>query len=54
MQKIFSSKCTNTRLQCYNWIIDGQNFFDQPVKSYINDKVQKIAIGQRDVYTTAS
>ena len=37
-----------------NVIIDGKNFFDQPVK---NDKVtykniRKIAIGQGDDYTT--
>ena len=46
----------NVQTQDYNVIIDGQNFFDQPVKSYIRtyDKVQKIAIGQSDVYTTAS
>ena len=38
----------------YNVVIDGKNFFDQPVR---NDKVtyeniRKIAIGQGDDYTT--
>ena len=39
----------------YNVIIDGKNFFDQPVK---NDKatyenIRKIAIGYGDYYTTS-
>ena len=43
-------KCTNKRLQCYDW---QKNVFDQPVK---NDKVtyehiRKIATGQGDDYT---
>ena len=35
-------------------MIDGQNFFDQPVKSNLRtyDNIQKFAIGQRDDYTT--
>ena len=35
-------------------MIDGKNFFDQPVKDDLRtyDSVQKIAIGQRDDYTT--
>ena len=38
----------------YNVIIDGRNFFDRPIKSYIqtNEKIQKIAIGQGHDYTT--
>ena len=45
----------NVEIKDYNLIIDGKNFFDQPVK---NDKVtyeniRKIAIGQGDDYTTA-
>ena len=32
----------------YNVMIDGQNFFDQPVKTY--DSIRKIAIGQGDNY----
>ena len=43
----------NVEIKDYNVMIDGKNFFDQPVK---NDKVtyeniRKITIGQRDDYT---
>ena len=36
-------------------MIDGQNFFDKPVKSNLRtyDNIRKIAIGQRDDYTTS-
>ena len=45
----------NVEIKDYNVVIDGKNFFDQPVK---NDKVtyeniRKIAIGQGDDYTTS-
>ena len=35
-------------------MIDGKNFFDQPIKSDIKayDNIQKIAICQGDDYTT--
>ena len=35
-------------------MIDGQNFFDQPVRNDLitNDNIQKIATGQGDDYTT--
>ena len=35
-------------------MIDGQNFFDQPVKSSLRayDNIRKIVIGQEDDYTT--
>ena len=35
-------------------MIDGQNFFDQPVKNEIRtyDNIGKIATGQGDDYTT--
>ena len=35
-------------------MIDGKNFFDQPVKNYITkyENIRKIASGQRDDYTT--
>ena len=35
-------------------MIDGQNFFDQAVKSNLRtyDNIRKIATGQRDDYTT--
>ena len=44
----------NVKIKDYNVMIDGKNFFDQPVK---NDKVtykniRNIATGQRDDYTT--
>ena len=44
----------NVEIKHYNVMIDGKNFFNQPVK---NDKVtyeniRKIPIGQRDDYTT--
>ena len=44
----------NIEIKDYNGMIDGKNFFDQPIK---NDKVtyeniQKIAMGQGDDYTT--
>ena len=44
----------NVEIKDYNVMIDGKNFFDQPVK---NDKVtyeniRKIATGQGDDYTT--
>ena len=37
-----------------NVTIDGQKFFDQPVKNNIKtyDNIQKIKTGQRDDYTT--
>ena len=37
-------------------MIDGQNFFDQPVKNNLRtyDKIRKIATGQGDDYTTSS
>ena len=46
----------NVEIKDYNVMIDGKNFFDQPVK---NDKVtyeniRKIATGQGDDYTTGS
>ena len=35
-------------------MIDGQNFFDQPVRNDLitYDNIRKIATGQRDDYTT--
>ena len=35
-------------------MIDGRNFFDQPIKNYLKtyDKIRKIATGQGDNYTT--
>ena len=44
----------NVEIKNYNVMIDGKNFFDQPIK---NDKVtyeniRKIATGRQDGYTT--
>ena len=38
----------------YNFMIDGENFFDQPVKNNLitYDNIQKIVTGQRDDFTT--
>ena len=38
----------------YSVMIDGKNFFDQPIKSDIKtyDNIQRIATSQRDDYTT--
>ena len=38
----------------YNVMIDGKNFFDQPINSNLKtyENIRKIATGQGDVYTT--
>ena len=38
----------------YNVLIDGRNFYDQPINDMIKqyDKIRKIATGQGDDYTT--
>ena len=38
----------------YNIVINGENFFDQPIKNraVTYDNIRKIAIGQGDDYTT--
>ena len=38
----------------YNVMIDGRNFFDQPIKNDLKtyDNIRKIAAGQGDDYTT--
>ena len=38
----------------YNVMIDGKNFFDQPIKSDLKtyDNFRKISTGKRDDYTT--
>ena len=42
------------QIKDYNDMIDGQNFFDQPVKKNLitYDNIRKIVIGQGDDYTT--
>ena len=38
----------------YNVMIDGRNFFDQPVKNYLKtyDNIRRTSTGQGDDYTT--
>ena len=38
----------------YNIMVEGKNFFDQPVRNNFkkNDNIRKIATGQVDGYTT--
>ena len=38
----------------YNVLIDGRNFYDQPINDQIKkyDKIRKIATGKGDDYTT--
>ena len=38
----------------YNVLIDGRNFYDQPINELIKqyDEVRKVSTGQRDGYTT--
>ena len=45
---------SNVEIKDYNFIIDGRNFFDQPIKNdlKIYDNIGKIAAGQGDDYTT--
>ena len=44
----------NVEIQDYNVLIDGKNFFDQPVKNnkITYENITKIATGQGDDYTT--
>ena len=44
----------NVEIKGHNVLIDGKNFFDQPVKSSMTtyDNIRKIATGQWDDYTT--
>ena len=44
----------NVKIKDYNVIIDGKNFFDQPVKNYkvTYKNIRKIPIGQGDDYKT--
>ena len=44
----------NVEINYYNVMIDGKNFFDQPVKNdkITYEKITKIAIDQGDYYTT--
>ena len=43
----------NVEKKDYNVMIDGKNFFDQPVKNKVTcENIRKIATGQGDDYTT--
>ena len=49
-------KCFSPRIDItnYNVLIDGRNFYDQPINDQIknNDEIRKIATGKGDDYTT--
>ena len=49
-----SSNRRNVEIKDYIVMIDGRNFFDQPVKNVLktNNNMQKIGTGQEDDYTT--
>ena len=44
----------NVDIKNYNLVINGENFFDQPIKNnkVTYENIRKIATGQRDDYTT--
>ena len=43
-----------THQQSYNVLIDGRNFYDQPINDQIKkyDEIRKVAARKRDNYTT--
>ena len=47
--------CPTVEIKNYNVMIDGQNFFNQPVKinSRAYDNIRQIATGQGDDYMTS-
>ena len=44
----------NVEIKDYNVVIDGKNFFDQPIKNnkVTSENIRKISIGHDDDYTT--
>ena len=43
----------NVEIKKYNNMINGENFFDQPIKNKVTyENIRKIATGQGDDYTT--
>ena len=42
------------KIESYNVLIDGRNFYDQPISELIKqyDEVRKVSTGQGDDYTT--
>ena len=55
-QRTSNKRCyiPNVKIKYYNVMIDGKNFFDQPVKNdeVTYENIRKIATGQGDDYTT--
>ena len=47
--------CPTVEMKHSSFMIDGRNFFDQSMKSYLrtHKNIQKIATGQENYYTTA-
>ena len=50
-KKYFLSRA---QVEHYNVLIDGRNFYDQPINDLISqyDEVRKVSTGQGDNYTT--
>ena len=50
----YTENIPTVEIKDHNNMIDGKNFFDQPVKNNLRtyDNIKKIAIGQGDDYTT--
>ena len=50
----YTKNLPTREIKDYNVIIDGRNFFDQPIKNDFKtyDNIRKIATGQGDDYTT--
>ena len=44
---------SNVKIKDYNFMIDGKNFFNQPIKNnkITYENIKKIATSQRDDYT---
>ena len=50
---IYATYLPHVQIKDYNVLIDGQNFFNQPVKNNLikYDNIQNITTGQGDDYT---
>ena len=44
----------NVEIKNYNVMINGENFFDQPIKKVTHENIRKVAAGQGDDCTTGS
>ena len=51
---VLDDRTGQSKVEGYNVMIDGKNFFDQPIKNDIKtyENIRKIATGQGDDYTT--